>query len=109
MAHDPNIPPPAKGELSRVEPGHPIDTIANTLSDREHVRLLSASHKISPMDVAIAYANACGHILGMSVDMPRDTALGRIDDLAEVMRQAYDLKVLADGKTGFGGEGDGKQ
>ena len=50
--------------------------------------------RISKMDVAVALVNAAAHILADSKDMPRETALLRMDDLRVVMEASYEMRKV---------------
>ena len=86
-------------KFETIGPDDPISMLAGQFSNPEHVLLLATSAGISRMEVAIAMANACGHILASSKDMTRDAALGRMDDLREVMQGAYDLYDTQGGRS----------
>lgn len=81
-----------KPKFETIEPGHPISMLSNALSD--NAMGFAGRLGISRMDVAVALANAAGQILGDSKDMPRDVAVGRMDDLRRVMEAAYDLRKI---------------
>lgn len=81
---------PTRGKAKVIGPDDPISVLANSLSDVASE--IAEGMQLSKFDVAVAYANACGHILADSKDMPRDTALERMDRLREVMQGAYDLR-----------------
>ena len=72
-----------------IGPDHAISKMARGLS--RNVDELAAKAGISPWDVCVALANACGQILAQSKDMPRDHALDRMDSLREIAQGAYDL------------------
>lgn len=93
----------------RIGPDHPISVMAGALSDNAFV--LAAGMQMSRWDMCVAMANAIGHILAdsgkplpediarqvpakQSRAMPRDAALGRMNDLIEVMQGAYDLRNI---------------
>lgn len=82
----------SKPTFETIGADHPISQLANTLS--QEARDFAAKLGISPMDVAVAYVNAAGQILGDSRDMPRAAAIGRMDDLRRVMEAAYDLRKI---------------
>ncbi len=79
-----------------IGPDHTISRLANSLS-AETERITNAA-SISPWEFTVALANACGQILAKYKDMPRDTALERMDSLREVMVGAYDLYDVEGGE-----------
>ena len=71
----------------------PVSRLANSLSC--NVAEIAGESGLSKFDVAVALANACGHILGDSKDMPRSAAMARINDLKKTMKAAYELRDTA--------------
>ena len=80
----------SNGTFKSVAPDHAISNIANGISNQ--VGEIANNAGISRFDVAVALANACGHILGDSKDMPHSAAMARINDLKKVMKAAYELR-----------------
>jgi len=80
----------SENTFKTVGPNHAISNIANNISGLADG--IATNGGISRFEVAIALANACGHILADSKDMPRSAAMKRIDDLKTIMQSAYELR-----------------
>jgi len=80
----------SKGVFKSVAADHAISNIANSISGQANK--IAAQAGVSKLDIAVALANACGHILADSKDMPRETAMLRINDLKKIMQAAYELR-----------------
>ena len=87
-ARDRKAPFDVKAEV--IGANHPISILANVLS--AHAYQLAAVQGISRWEVAVAMANACGHILADSGDIPRDQALHRMDMLRQAIEGGFDLR-----------------
>lgn len=80
-----------------MEDGDKIVTLDDDEPMSKFLNAIIASHqdvcadlKISPMQYCIVMANVQGIILSNYRDMPRDVALGRMDDLRTLVQMAYD-------------------